>query len=109
MNEVKWDYSSEALQSFKKYPEYWKNNRDFKIIQVGMDIIDNELRIFISPNHLPSETEINANKNCKTCGGTGSVRYFFYQDESRQSVCPTCYPNDNRAKELQKEWREFNR
>lgn len=53
---------------------------------------------------------LTPDKFCKTCGGCGGVRYYYYQDESTACDCPTCNGGDPAVWEQEKkDWAKFSK
>jgi hypothetical protein len=49
-------------------------------------------------------------KDCKECEGTGTIRFFFDCDSTRDTPCPKCFPEKKHIYEnVLKDFRESSR
>lgn len=54
-----------------------------------------------------AEMDKQPNPTCKECKGTGTIRFFFDQDITRDCKCPECFPHEKKKYDvLMKQWRK---
>lgn len=111
---IEWKITNEGLIKLNKWKEQQPNSSNgrypIQIISIIMNEYDGTVTYKYTPLvHVKDKIELTANKDCNNCHGTGCIRYWYYQDESRTANCPECFPNDLKAQQALKEWLKFTR
>lgn len=90
---VTWEWAKDTANIRTKLEKQGNDLKNIPVIIEGCRLIGGDLLIYLRPGIYPKDNyELKANKDCRSCGGHGWIRYQLDQDDIKSAPCHECFP-----------------